>query len=292
VRVNGIITEVAELDRAIVSALAAGDTASGLLDQRDTLTTELAGLVDVRVTYELDGQSRVTLDGHSLVADGQASLLQMTTVPDAGLAALGYDRPALATLGGRVISLDGGSIHGHLQVANELVPEQRRGLDAVATSIATTVNALHAAGAGLDGSTGNNLFDPAGLTASSFAVSADVLGQPSKIAASNGSGVLDNSVALALASLGTAENGPAAAHADFITSLGTRVQTLMSRSQAAELTAARAVANERADTGVSLDEELADLVSAQRAYEASARMITTIDQMLDTLINRTGLVGR
>ena len=44
--------------------------------------------------------------------------------------------------------------------------------------------------------------------------------------------------------------------------------------------------------GVNLDEELADLVSAQRAYEASARMISAVDQMLDTLINRTGIVGR
>ena len=44
--------------------------------------------------------------------------------------------------------------------------------------------------------------------------------------------------------------------------------------------------------GVSIDEELANLVSSQQAYNASARVLTAVDEMLDTLIARTGVVGR
>lgn len=43
---------------------------------------------------------------------------------------------------------------------------------------------------------------------------------------------------------------------------------------------------------VNIDEEMIDLVAAQRAYEASARMINAVDEMLDILVNRLGLVGR
>ena len=45
-------------------------------------------------------------------------------------------------------------------------------------------------------------------------------------------------------------------------------------------------------SGVSLDEEATDMVRFQHAYQAAARVITTMDEMLDTLINRTGQVGR
>ena len=44
--------------------------------------------------------------------------------------------------------------------------------------------------------------------------------------------------------------------------------------------------------GVSLDEETVNMVLAQHSYEAAARVMTTVDEMLDTLINRTGMVGR
>jgi flagellar hook-associated protein 1 FlgK len=46
------------------------------------------------------------------------------------------------------------------------------------------------------------------------------------------------------------------------------------------------------EAGVNLDEEMTSLLQYQRAYEAAARVITTIDQNLDVLINRTGMVGR
>jgi flagellar hook-associated protein 1 len=45
-------------------------------------------------------------------------------------------------------------------------------------------------------------------------------------------------------------------------------------------------------SGVSLDEEATDMIRFQHAYQAAARVITTMDEMLNTLINNTGLVGR
>jgi flagellar hook-associated protein 1 FlgK len=46
------------------------------------------------------------------------------------------------------------------------------------------------------------------------------------------------------------------------------------------------------EAGVNLDEEAANMVKFQRAYQASARMMTALDEMLNTIINGMGLVGR
>ncbi|MDF2840357.1 MAG: flagellar hook-associated protein FlgK, partial [Clostridia bacterium] len=46
------------------------------------------------------------------------------------------------------------------------------------------------------------------------------------------------------------------------------------------------------ESGVSLDEEMGNMVKFQHAYNASARMITTLDGIMDTMINRLGMVGR
>lgn len=292
-QINSLAERIAQLDQDITAGVAApGDDPNGLIDTRDRLATELAGLADLRVSYETDGQIRININGYNLVADGQFRTVQLATVADPAAAALGYQRFELQSETGRPLELRGGAIHGSLMVANELVPDQRRALDTVATSIAASVNAIHNSGTGLDGSTGNDFFDSTTTTATTFALSADVAGQPLRVAASDGSGALDNTVASQLADLGTDPLGPAAEHAQMLADLGNRVQLLNAGAETAGLSSTRADDALQQAVGVSLDEELADLVSAQRAYEASARMISTIDQMLDTLINRTGIVGR
>lgn len=291
-QLNTLAEGIAQLDRNIIAGVATGDDPNGLIDQRDRMATEVAAMTDVQVSYEMDGQIRISMNGHSLVADGQFSPVRVASAADPALAPLGYERISVETGAGRTLSLQGGAIHGALAAANDLLPQQRVELDAVAASIATAVNTLHSAGTGLDGGTGRNLFDPVGTTALSFAVAADIAGAPARLAASDGSGPLDNSVALGLAELGTDPSGPAAGHGEMLAALGNRVRLLGNAAETAGLASGRADEALQNEVGVSLDEELADLMSAQRAYEASARMISAIDGMLDTLINRTGLVGR
>ncbi len=291
-QINQLSSSIALLDKSIVAGVAAGNPPNGLIDQRDARISELASMVDVQVAHQETGQVRISIGGHNLVADGQQRNIELLQTPDTALGGLGYQRVSVVTPNGTQLNIAGGSLHGTISVANDLMPEQRRALDGVAASIVSTVNALHMAGAGLDGSTGFALFDPAGTTAATMAVSVDLRSNPERLAASDGSAALDNKVALALAALGTDPNGPTALHTDMLTTLGNRVRTISDRARTASLASGRAAGLNQAAVGVNLDEELADLVSAQRSYEASARMISAIDEMLDTLINRTGLVGR
>lgn len=52
------------------------------------------------------------------------------------------------------------------------------------------------------------------------------------------------------------------------------------------------VKNKESVSGVSLDEEMSMMVQYQHSYNANARMLTTVDGILDTIINKLGLVGR
>ena len=189
----------------------------------------------------------------------------------------------------------GGEAAGLLTVANSRrSPTPSASLDAVAARAwSAEVNTIHAAGQDLDGDTGWNFFDPAGTTAASISLSADVVGQPRRIAAGQvGAGAWDAGVAQQLAGLRELDGGPDDAYAELVGSLGVKVGSTRARATAQSSVLQRVDEARLAARGVNIDEEMIDLVSAQRAYEASARVVNAVDEMLDVLVNRLGLVGR
>jgi flagellar hook-associated protein 1 FlgK len=78
----------------------------------------------------------------------------------------------------------------------------------------------------------------------------------------------------------------------FVVDLGVKSASATSRATVAEAARATASAAQLAQTSVDTDEETVNMLAFQRAYEGAARVLTAVDEMLDTLINRTGVVGR
>ena len=170
---------------------------------------------------------------------------------------------------------------------------------ALAASVAGSVNARHAAGVGLDGSTGIAFFT--GATAATLATSAAINGSTDAIAASDTAGNLpsgaDNAVDMAqlqfvVQTIGTATTTLDGFYQQMVARIGvdTDQASRMTQVQQGVLDAAQA----RRDgvSGVNLDEEMSDMVRFQKSYNAAARMITTLDEMLETIISRMGVVGR
>ncbi|MCU1430203.1 MAG: flgK [Actinomycetia bacterium] len=141
---------------------------------------------------------------------------------------------------------------------------------------------------GLDGIGGRDFFS--GTNAATFSVSSAVAGNTSAVAAGTvGNGPLDNSVALQAAELGGATAGADAQYRAYIVSMGVDSQTTQQRDSIQQKTT-DAIDNQRdSNASVNTDEEMVNLVAFQRGYEASARVMTTIDEMLNTLINNTGV---
>ncbi len=290
---NRLASQIADMDSQALSANADRSSVSGLLDRRDQLVTQLADLAPINVVNQSDGQLTITVDGHFIVSDGASRSLELRPVADADLGLMGLSRLAVFGGSGRELSITTGQLGGRLASINQAIPDSMAELDAIAATLTTQVNTAHEAGVALDGSTGNSFFDLGADGAGSISLNADVLGQPAKLAAAGaGAGPLDDSTARQLAGFGELADGPRAAFDSLVTSLAGQVNAAGTRSEAANASAATATNLVKGATGVSLDEELTDLVIAQRSYEAAARLITTIDQMLETLISRTGLVGR
>jgi flagellar hook-associated protein 1 FlgK len=295
--VNDLARSIGRLQAPIGAAHAAGTPSNELADQQDRMLDRLSELIGVQITRLADGRVNLHVDGHMLVSDGIVSELAVIEEADPALAGHGLNRVVVAAAGsGRDLAVGMGRVGGLLGVVNQVIPDHLSELDAVAAAVVGTTNAIHTTGQDLDGNTGLRLFEPtpaAAAKALTVAVSGDVAGNPRRLAAAAvGAGPLDDTVARQLAALGDAQDNPALAFERLVGTVAAKVASLRVQASAAESTTTRALGAREAVSGVNLDEELTNLIESQRAYEAAARLITTIDEMLDVLINRTGLVGR
>lgn len=294
--VNATAARIAELNGRINDAAAAGMSPHDLADQRDQLVLGLSQLIGVTTRQGGNGQVDVFLGGSTLVRGNLVERIQVAEPGPLGgpYAATGLDRMEIQwAIDGSPVAVDQGRVAGLLAGVNVHVPQTISELDAVAASLVATVNAVHVTGADLAGTTGLNFFDPAGVRASTIALSSDVAGQPSRVAAAGATGgVLDASVAQALAALATSPAGADATYQAMIGRIAVTTQAADRRERIQADVVQQADGARLSVSGVNLDEELTNLVMEQRAYEAASRLLTTIDQALDTLINRTGVVGR
>jgi len=80
--------------------------------------------------------------------------------------------------------------------------------------------------------------------------------------------------------------------ASFVGKIGSASAQSSEMSKNQQLVVDQLTARVQEVSGVSLDEEATDMIRFQHAYQAAARVITTMDEILDTLINKVGLVGR
>jgi flagellar hook-associated protein 1 FlgK len=154
----------------------------------------------------------------------------------------------------------------------------------------TSFNTVQTAGVDLDGSAGTNFFDPTGTTAATINV---LLTDPRDIAASSvaNSGVGNNVNALAMADLQIAKTMGAGTQT-FADSYSATVANVATRTHQADVgqKTQQALLNQvqlRHDSvsGVNLDEEAANLIKFQQAYQAASQIITVSNTVFNALIN-------
>lgn len=289
---NLLANQVNDLNQAIAKVVAVNKTPNDLLDQRDLVIDKIAKIGNVTLT-PVGNLGRVT------VALGGQVLVNGATDTTSALA---VDAAGNVTVGGVAASVTDGSLRGLIDIRNTVIGgtggylEQ---LDNLVSSLMTEVNNRHAAGVGLDSSTGNAFFQ--GTGAADIALSAPVAASTDAIAAAAAAGDLpaggDAAVGLAQLKVVVLPIGTNSATLDgywasMVSTLG--VDTDQAQRLARVQQTVLDVAQGRRDStsGVNMDEEVADMVRFQQSYNAAARMITTLDGMLETIVNRMGMVGR
>lgn len=291
---NKLGRQVAELNARIRQAVVIGDHPNDLLDERDELVRQLSDQLGVRTVEELDDAGRPTgslnvfVGGFALVLGGYSETLPAThevigDVPHLTAGATNY--PVL-----------GGNLAGMIKAA-ELAASYIADLDMIAMTFMNAVNETHRAGYGLDGANDRPFF--AGTGARDLRISAEIASDLRAIAAAAppapgqtpAAGNGDNARALA-----DLRNAPLFGDYSVAEFYGARVAQVGVDAQSYERKAAnqekvlqqlREMRN--AASGVSLDEELAQMLQFQRSYQAAARLLDTMDAVLEDLFS---IVGR
>lgn len=262
-QVSSIASQISQLNDQIKSGVASGEVPNDLLDRRDMLLDELSGLAQVSVANLSGGSIQVKFgDAAALLVDDTAVTWPQT------------------------LSAPGGKLGALLKLSNPTgtVASYRADLATAARTFADSVNNAH-----VNPATVPPTLPFFSATAGNEAATLAVNVTPAQVRTSSTPGVGGNDIARRISEL--RGGSPDQSYQAFISRVGTEVQEARRLQKNAAVLAGAVDERRMSTSGVSLDEEMTNLVRFQRGFQASARTMSTMDEMLDTIINRTGRVG-
>ena len=286
---NSLLADVASLNGKISQFEAnAPGSAVSLRDQREGDLEQLASIMPVSVTESADGQDQVSTTGaggSSVPLITNATVTGPVTVTGSTITA---GSPSTALV------LSGGSIQASLDASSVGIQNLRNSLNQISSQLVTSVNAAYN-----PSGTGNNFFSTSGTTASTISLDPSLTASNIHAGSSGNSG--DNSIAVAIGNLANQTFSTAGGdqisgtfssfYNNAVTGFG---QTLSGvNDQATNATNIQTlVSNQRSTvSGVSLDDEMTNLLMYQRSYQASSQVFQTIDSLLDATINSLGTIS-
>lgn len=282
---NQLLSDIAGLNQQIaVSQAGTAGTANDLIDERQQKLEQLAQLVNFQSATQPNGEVNITIGGQLLVSG--------ITVQDTLQA---YDSGSgnllVRTAGtGTDLTLTGGAIQGSIDARDNGISTLRGNLNQLASQLISQVNNVYKGGYDLNGNTGASFFT--GTNASDIQVNPTLVANPATFQASGQSGAAgDGQIALSLAQMAnTSQSGLgnqtfSGNYNATVAGIGLSLST--ANSQLSDQQAVQTMLqNQRSSvSGVSLDEEMTNVIKFQRAYEASAHLVTTVDQMLSDVVN-------
>jgi flagellar hook-associated protein 1 FlgK len=289
--VNRLTSQIAGLNTKIANAESRGQQANDLRDERGVALADLGERIEISSIEDATGQLTVFAGRGQVLVDKERTY-QLVGVPDLsnnGLLDVRYDAGAGPTTSlGPVIQ--SGRLKGLLDVRDQTIHSLRSSLDSLASELVTQVNQQHRLGFGLDGSTNQDFFVPTGTTAGTIAVS---LTNVRQIAASSTAvGVPGNNAnALTLSGLRSTAFAPLgnATFQDYYStiagSFGSAAQGVQSNLQAQQVLHDQLTSQRASVSGVSMDEELANLLQYQRSFESASRMIVVADELFQSILS-------
>lgn len=285
---NQLISGIAALNLQISSAEADGGNPNDLLDEQQQDLNNLAQLTDITTSTGTNGAVNVSIGGQTMVSGSQVVNTLQTYNP-------GNDNLLVQTAtGGVPLTLTGGSMQGTIDARDGTLATLQSNLNTLASVLIVQVNSIYGTGYSLTGTSEPDFFT--GSNAATIGVNSSLANDPSAFQASGSATASgDNTVALELAELADTTQGNLGQNtfsgslAQTVGSFGDALQT--ANNQASNQTAVMNMltSQQSSISGVSIDQEMTNLLSFQQAYEASAELVTTVNQMMgDTLGMKTG----
>jgi flagellar hook-associated protein 1 FlgK len=284
-QVNQLTQQIATINANLPDVGNATQEYGSLIDQRSALIQQLSGLIDVSQLTEGNSLTLTTKQGAALVVGGQAYAL--STAPGSDGVQHVYSSQGQDITG----EISGGQLGGTLAARDQTVPSLQTQLDSLAGGLVTALNTAQSKGTDMYGNSGDklsNLFEPV-TGAGAAADMALAISDPNLIAASSdgtqgSNGNLANFSAVANTVISNGQT-PSGAYGNLVFQVGTAVSNQTSELDASNAMLQQLQQQQSSVSGVSLDQEASNLMLYQQAYQASAQVITTVSQMIDTLMN-------
>lgn len=288
-QVNNLAQRIADLNVQIREQLATGGQPNDLLDTRDQAVRDLSQLVNINVNQNQDGTVNIVSSEFTLV--DTAGARQMPTNVDTATGSItGWLVP---------IHVRSGKLAGLMQSAG-FYSREMTNLDTLANNLRSQINSVHQLGMNQNGNTGVNFFNDAvpQTGAADFALSSAVAADYKEISL----GIADNSggspaywagesgLALTIANLrtssvpGLGNRGFVDFHKDNVSRLGSEQSYFSAAMDTQDSMVGQIEEQQQSVSGVSLDDEMANLLRFQRSYQAAAKLLTIFDQVTEDLI--------
>ena len=279
-QINSLTQQIAQLNAQLFSSTVASQNGGTIEDQRDQLVQQLSTLTGITVSQSSSGEVITTANGSPLVMGSQSFNLQTTTGTD------GFQQVLDSNGNNITSSIQGGQLGGAIQIRDQVIPGFLTSLNTLASQFATAFNAAQAKGYDSNGNPGQNFFTVPSGTAGAAASISVALTSPSQIAiSSDGSAGSNGNVANLSAALTNAlpsGQTAAGAFANIVFQVGNSASNATAESSAVGQNILQLTNQQSAVSGVSIDEETTNLIRYQTAYEAAARIVSTI-QALSTV---------
>lgn len=276
------LQHIANLNRDIAAAQLQGASADGFLDQRATALQELSKLMNVAVFDSEQGLTITARDGTALVIGQQSFGVDVTLDGNTGHLQVLADRKDITA------GITGGQIGGLLQARDCSMERVLTELDRFAFAFTNAFNTQHRQGFTLDSSAGDDFFTPSTIEQGAAASMSVGLTDPSDLACSSDGQAGSGGNLAKLSALAQSAVIIGQKSSDYLAGIGFRIGSEISQAhidvRASETALQQLQAQRSALSGVSLDEEAANLIRYQRAFQAAAHVFTVIDELTQTVL--------
>lgn len=282
-QINQLTSQIAQLNTQISRRQNAGQSPGTFLDQRTRLIDQLSSLIDVSVIPTDNSITLTTASGTALVA-GQQSFTLSSLLDSSGVHHIFSQGSDITP------SIVSGQLGGLFQARDQQFPAIQAQLDILAAGLANAVNGVQRSGYDLNGAPGANLFNAPPVSGNGAAAGLSVaISDPSLVAASSDGTLGSNGNIEAMYALRNQAliNGqsPTEYYSSIVFNVGNAASSAISEQSASDLVLRQLNDQRSSISGVSLDQEAANLMRFQQAYAASAQVISTINSMMQTVIN-------
>lgn len=282
--INRLASDIAKLNVQIASASESGQADNKALDLRAMRLDELSKLVDVDTIYSNNDSVEVRIGALVLVQHDR------TFNVDSEIDSVN-NTFRLRLNNGRTLKSVGGKLGAMIDSYDSILPEYANRLDNLAESLVTKVNQIHVNGYDLNNNTGISFFQNGNTSASTIGLNSQIQNDVTLIAASNTNNAVGNAEA-ARQIFALLDDTSAVQNQSFIeyslsiaSDTGFKISGLKTQVESATSSKLMLENQKTATSGVNMDEELANMINFQNAYQASARVIASVQAMYDTILS-------